>query len=247
MIRAIGHLVIILLLTILTQLGGLSWLIALLFRRRFVTFVALYAGLSFAAMAIAPNTGRVALPCWKSGAVEMQSWVFCAANRNYMAPKLLAALEDTAQGVDAAHPGAVLQVLDANFPFFDGFPLLPHLSHDDGEKVDLAFFYQSDGMPLGTQTRSPVGYFAFEDGPTTCPQVWPTLRWDLDWLQPFWPDWALDDARTATVIRLLAADYRISRIFVEPHLVDRLGLDDPKIRFQGCRAARHDDHIHLQL
>ncbi len=26
-----------------------------------------------------------------------------------------------------------------------------------------------------------------------------------------------------------------------------LNLDNGKLRFQGCRATRHDDHIHLQL
>jgi hypothetical protein len=39
----------------------------------------------------------------------------------------------------------------------------------------------------------------------------------------------------------------VAKIFVEPPLAAQLGLSDPKIRFQGCRAARHDDHIHIQL
>lgn len=43
-------------------------------------------------------------------------------------------------------PQIRISYLDANFPFKDGFPLLPHLSHDDGRKVDIAFMYryQSD-------------------------------------------------------------------------------------------------------
>jgi len=37
------------------------------------------------------------------------------------------------------------------------------------------------------------------------------------------------------------------KIFIEPHLVKRLKLASNKIRFQGCRAVRHDDHLHVQL
>lgn len=42
-------------------------------------------------------------------------------------------------------PGTVTLYLDANFPFFDGFPLLPHLSHVDGRKRDIAYYY-ADSM-----------------------------------------------------------------------------------------------------
>ncbi|MGL4321023.1 MAG: hypothetical protein ACRCS3_09185, partial [Paracoccaceae bacterium] len=65
--------------------------------------------------------------------------------------------------------------------------------------------------------------------------------------QGLWPDRPLDGPRTAALIRLLAADPRVAKVFVEPPLAAALGLSDPKIRFQGCRAARHDDHIHFQL
>ncbi|KIT14546.1 hypothetical protein [Jannaschia aquimarina] len=46
---------------------------------------------------------------------------------------------------------------------------------------------------------------------------------------------------------LMARDPRVGKVFLHPHLVARLDAADPKIRFQGCRAARHDDNIHLQL
>jgi murein endopeptidase len=53
--------------------------------------------------------------------------------------------------------------------------------------------------------------------------------------------------RIAALINLFTADPRVIKIFVEPPLATRFNLSDPKIRFQGCRAARHDDHIHIQL
>ncbi len=57
----------------------------------------------------------------------------------------------------------------------------------------------------------------------------------------------MDPIRTTALINLFTADPRVAKIFVEPPLATRLNLSHPKLRFQGCRAARHDDHIHIQL
>ena len=247
MLRLIANSCVVLFLTILTQIGGLAWLIALFFRRRLIAFLLAYVALTTAAVWIAPNFGRVALSCLDSGPLQVQSWMYCALNRNYVAPELRSVLVETAKELDQRYPGTETLVLDANFPFFDGFPLLPHLSHDDGDKVDLAFFYQDKTGYLPGATRSPIGYFAFEPGPTDCTPRWPTLRWDFDFIQPFWRDYGLDEARNAAVLRILSSDDRIGKILVEPHLVEALRVTHPNIRFQGCRAARHDDHIHLQL
>lgn len=61
------------------------------------------------------------------------------------------------------------------------------------------------------------------------------------------PDWQLDRPRMTTALNWLANDPRSGKILIEPHIPQSLNLSHPKIRFQGCRAARHDDHIHLQL
>ena len=40
----------------------------------------------------------------------------------------------------------------------------------------------------------------------------------------------------------------VKKVFIEPHLQKRLKLNRyKKIRFHGCHAVRHDDHIHFQL
>jgi len=247
MVRFVTNAFIVSSLTILTQIGGVAWLVALFFRRRLVAFLLAYSALTAAALWVAPSYGRVALSCFETGPLQVQSWVYCAFNRNYVAPELRDVLVETAAEMERRFPGSTTLVLDGNFPFFDGFPLLPHLSHDDGDKVDIAFFYRDGEGYLPGATRSPIGYFAFEQGPTDCTPKWPTLRWDLDFIQPFWPEFELDEARNATVLRILATDIRVGKVFVEPHLVQKFGVANAKIRFQGCRAARHDDHIHFQL
>ncbi|MEP2718557.1 hypothetical protein [Pseudophaeobacter sp.] len=248
MFRFILHGLAVILLTLLTQLGGIAWALSRLTARPLLAFVGLYAGLTALAIWVAPLTGRTALSCFDQGPLQVQSWFYCASNRSYVTPELKTALQEASATVDAAYPGTQTLVLDAGFPFLTGFPLLPHLSHDDGEKVDLAFYYaDAAGEYSPGQTRSPIGYFAFEQGETSCPDQWLSLRWDLAWLQPLWKTYGLKPNRNRLLIETLVDDPRIGKIFVEPHLQESLGLSGSKIRFQGCRAARHDDHIHLQL
>ena len=245
---ALVHGAAIVTLTALTQLGGIAWALALAARRRVLVFLLAYAALSAAAAFAAPLFGRVPLPCFGEQPLRMHSPLYCVLNRHYAAPKMVAVLHDLAATMDRRFPGTPTLVLDASFPFLDRFPMLPHLSHDDGEKADIAFPYvDASGRFLPGRTPSPLGYFAFRDGPTDCPQRWLTLRWDLAWLQPLWPDWPLDPARLQAAVAHLTADPRVAKIFLEPHLASRLEAAHPKIRFQGCRAARHDDHLHLQL
>jgi murein endopeptidase len=244
--RVIGHGLVVLALTVLTQLGGLAWLIALRFRRRLVAFVLAYAAIWGAAQVGAPLLGRVPLPCGGE-ALRMQSPLYCAMLRNFVTPDLLAVAQEAAARVAADHPGTVTLALDGSFPFLDGMPLVPHLSHDDGEKLDFAFYYRDAAGYLAGQTASWLGYFAFERGAETCPPAWATLRWDMAWFQPLVRDLELEPDRTAALIRALAADPRVAKVFVEPPLAARLGVQGDKLRFQGCRAARHDDHIHIQL
>ncbi|MDC0658593.1 hypothetical protein N6L27_11340 [Leisingera sp. SS27] len=247
MLKIIGHLAFTLLLTLLTQLGGIAWLVALMFRRRLAAFLVLYLGLSLSAIWTAPHFGRVALSCWQQGPLQMQSWYFCLLNRNFVTPELAEVLQETATAVDTAYPGTVTLVLDANFPFLAGFPLLPHLSHSDGRKADIAFYYSDASGYRPKAVRSPIGYFAFEQGVSECPAAWLSLRWDLQALQVLWRDLEVDADRTRHLLRVLAADGRVRKVFLEPHLQSRFGVSSGKLRFQGCRAARHDDHIHLQL
>lgn len=247
MTRLLINSVIIIFLTLLTQLGGLAWLFSCYFRRRVLIFVIGYLALSVGALFVAPTFGREPVPCFSDDTFKMKSTLYCALNRQYVTPELMDVLKDFSTAMDREFPQTKTLVLDANFPFISGFPLLPHLSHNDGRKVDLAFFYEDDSGFLPGVTKSPIGYFAFEQGPTDCPESALTLRWDMAWLQGLWPDYHLEPRRMAVALNLLSVDERVGKVFIEPHLKSRFQADSSKIRFQGCRAARHDDHIHLQL
>lgn len=247
MLKALVHSLIFLFLTILTQLGGLAWLIAICFKRRWMVFFITYAAFSVSALWLAPHFGREPLPCFGGEHLQVRSSLYCALNRQYVVPELKQTLIDFSADMQAEFPDTTTIILDANFPFLAGFPLLPHLSHHDGRKVDIAFYYQDQGRYLPKATKSPIGYFAFEAGPTDCPPNLLSLRWDMKWLQSVWPNYTLEPVRMKYALELLSADKRVGKLFIEPHLKDRFGVQSPKIRFQGCRAARHDDHIHIQL
>lgn len=242
-------------LTLLTQVGGLAYLAALgvgrlLRRRSIVATVALtaaiYAALTYLIVpALAPHFGRVRLPC------GMSPTLGCLLNRTYVSSDLAELVLRADRAFAAAHPGSHLTVLDVNFPFFDGFPLLPHKSHDDGRKIDLAFFYRdaATGAEIPSGAPSPIGYFHFERPPESywLPCHFTALRWDFAWAQPEQPAWQLDEARTRDAILWFARQRAVTKILLEPYLAERLQVEGGKVRFQGCFAARHDDHFHVQI
>ncbi|MDB4932439.1 MAG: hypothetical protein JWM10_4923 [Myxococcaceae bacterium] len=243
-------------LTLVTQVGVILWPVFGMFRgrgagwRRLAVGVAMYA-LACAALVppVAAVLGRVPLPC-AGGSLRARSWLYCAANRRYVAPELRAAAREIADSVAAENPGTYVSYLDGAFPF-RGLPLLPHLSHGDGRKLDLALFYvDRAGRPLEVG-GSPVGYFGYvqpaRSGDAACPQRWFDLRWDLAALQRWLMPDALDRGRTRRLVATAARHPAIAKGLIEPHLQRTLGVRSAKLRFQGCGAARHDDHVHLQL
>lgn len=66
-VRLATHGVLFEALTMLTQVGGLVWLAARLFRRPILAFVVIYAGVWGAVQVAAPLVGRVPLPCQTGG------------------------------------------------------------------------------------------------------------------------------------------------------------------------------------
>jgi hypothetical protein len=200
---------------------------------------------------LAQLAGRTPLPCFATDAAPLQAANigYCLLMRNYVTPTTKTHLLTVAQQFRQIYPHSTVRYLDANLPFLNGFPLLPHLSHQDGRKVDLAYFYQRKATQQPVDfSPSWLGYWCYEQPQhpkeAACNGKPSYLRWDFDWLQPWYGAYAMDAARTRTLLRLLAANAQ--KILLEPHLQTRLSAHAANVKFQGCRAARHDDHIHAQ-
>jgi hypothetical protein len=265
--KTTGHILAFVLLTIVTQIGGVIWLINLglisCLRKTSYSkirttglFILLY---SIATVCIipflAPLFGRVTLPVWESS-LAPKSVVYCFFNRHYVRPEVRAGLLKEASVMETRFPGTKLYYLDAGFPFTNGFPLFPHLSHNDGMKVDLCFFYRSATDKFSNLKPSHTGYGVFE-GPTQKEQNTTEFCQSKGYVQYDYPkfltlgqrdDLIFDEIRTREMVNLLVQDKAVKKVFIEPHLKERLGMSkESKIRFQGCKAVRHDDHIHVEF
>jgi len=258
------------LLTVLTQVGGVVLLVALagsLLIRRFVDhsmlkrlvspllFIVLYAVTIVAIVPpLAKKYGRVALP-WSGNLQPLTLWT-CLLNRHYVTPSLKEMVTEATEIFTKAHPDRKVNYLDANFPFIKEFPLWPHLSHDDGRKLDIAFFYVTKNGEVTSKVPSVIGYGVCE-GPMPGEVNYPERcaekgYWQYSLLAKLIPQgrkslYTFDGEVTADFVKLLLKNQQTQKLFIEPHLKERLKLQSSKIRFQGCQAVRHDDHIHVQV
>lgn len=270
--RIFIYIISITILTIVTQVGGIFYLIALLLkplvfkklklRSRLLVFPILFLIVYFLGSflfvpTIAKSLGRVPLPIFSNEKIKPLNIMTCILNRHYVKNKLKENIENVTVKMNNKHPNSVISYLDANFPFYNGFPLLPHLSHDDGKKLDIAFFYKNKkGVELNRKTPSFMGYGVFEEpkkGEFNMPKKCEKKGyWQYSILEKFVPQWnkekiLFDKKRTKSMIQFLLQEKTTQKILIEPHLKTRMKLHHKKVRFHGCHAVRHDDHIHLQI
>jgi hypothetical protein len=203
---------------------------------------------------VAERFGRVPLPMFETGYLKPANIMTCILNRNYVTPALRETSFAVSMKIHERFPGTIVNYLDANFPFIDRFPLFPHLSHNDGKKLDLAFQYSHrNSGTMSTDVPSFIGYGVCEEprvGERNVPQECEKKGfWQYSLLQSLVQEdheFQLDEKRTRFLINEFAADNDVQMIFIEPHLATRMNLKN-KIRFHGCQAVRHDDHIHVQI
>ena len=273
MIKVSLTIILFCLLTVLTQVGGLVYFFSILTHKltdkwasnnylkatyRFTSFLTLYfLSTFFIVPVIAKHFGRVPLPLTETNHLQPLNILTCFLNRNYVRPDLKQTAFEVAKKMNDKFPGTTTNYLDANFPFIDKFPLIPHLSHNDGKKLDLSFCY------LDTKTGKPTNECPSFIGYGICEEPRPNEKntanfcagegyWQYSFLtkvisQESKQDFTFDSEKTRELVNLFATQQAIDKIFIEPHLKIRLYLTSDKIRFHGCQAVRHDDHIHVQL
>ena len=258
------HLALVVFLTISTQIGGVTYVFAILFvnrnstkyrLKRFFVFAIFYlVSTIFFVPLLAPIFGREKIKKFEN--VEAHIFITDLLNRNYVEPELNASLQKIAIGLNKKHEGIKLVYLDANFPFLNKFPLLPHLSHNDGKKIDISLIYKDEKGNLTNKKPSVSGYGVYE-GPK--PNEFNQIRKCLDkgkWQYDF-PKYLtfgtinsklkLSEAATKDLILEILKQPSTGKLFIEPHLKSRMNLTNSRIRYHGCQAVRHDDHIHFQL
>ena len=258
------HLFVICLLTLSSQIGGLIWFVVFLlffifkpkapFLVKFVAFIGFYLiCILYIVPPIAGMYGKVPLPSSKKGNLIPHNPLFYILNRNYVTPKTREILLKSADRINEKNADLKLVYLDTSFPFSKEMPLPPHISHSNGRKVDLTYAYKKDGK-LVNHGSSYTGYGNFEgprageyNQPEQCLKNGHKL-YDYSKFAGFGKkDVEFDLDNTRLIINTLLENPETSRILIEPHLKERMGITSDKVRFAGCWAVRHDDHIHFQI
>ena len=260
--KLIIYTLIFTILTIITQIGGLIFLFALWLNRvwkidfklkLFSIFSILYLISTFLIVPkIAPMFGREVVI--NNEKIEPTNYLTILLNRNYVKPKLNELLKETERHL--LQTDIKIKYLDACFPFINKFPLLPHLSHNDGKKIDISFVYEDSQGELTNNKKSVSGYgvfVPFKKGEYSQTKMCK----DKGYFQYDYPKYltlgkinsalVFSQKGTKRLIHALLKSKKLGKLFIEPNLKNRLRLNDSRVRNHGCRAVRHDDHIHIQL
>ncbi len=139
-LRILFKIIIFGFLTFISQIGGITFLFSLYLNKKWksnikvkpiITFLATYLIFTLIIVPIiAPIFGREKIK--NTDKIKPTNFMTVLLNRNYVKPKLNILLKKTEK--ELQNTEIEIHYLDANFPFIDDFPLLPHLSHNDGKK-----------------------------------------------------------------------------------------------------------------
>ncbi|MCE4566375.1 hypothetical protein INQ51_18795 [Maribellus sp. CM-23] len=251
-------------LSVISQIGGIVYLLSLWISKtinlkfkfkKVLVFLALYSLTTFLVIPfLAPFGGREKIITTPN--IKPASFLTNVLNRNYVIKDVNLFLADAAEELEKQNPEIAIRYLDACFPFFNDFPLFPHLSHNDGKKIDFSLVYQDNTGKIINKSKSISGYGVFE-APKSNESNQPDNCKEKGYFQYNFAkyltlgkinknlEFSADGNRV--LIRSFLKQEQLNKIFIEPHLKQRMNLTDNKIRFHGCKAVRHDDHIHVQI
>ncbi len=259
----ISYFSLFIILTIVTQIGGIvllfSSIISNLIHKQFrfkksIVFLSCYLITTIVVVPVlAPFFGREKVI--HSDYVSPTTFATVILNRNYVKPELNELLRNVADRI--ANDRIHIKYLDANFPFLDGFPLIPHLSHSDGKKIDISFVYSEPGQSIDSKKKKSLSGYGVFEGPKTheVNQIEACRKrgyWQYDFPKYLTfgtinNELKFSDVLNVKLIQSFLTEPNLGKIFIEPHLKKRLRLEHEKIRFHGCQSVRHDDHLHIQL
>ncbi len=139
--KAIRVIVVSTLLTIITQVGGLIYLVSFSLHPfinkatssrltrgflKFSGFIILYCLCTvFIIPRLATLNGRVPMPVFGKQNVKPVLILYPFLNRHYVRPPLKATVLKVATEMQITNPHIEIRYLDGSFPFINGFPLFP--------------------------------------------------------------------------------------------------------------------------
>ena len=258
------HSLVFIALTLLTQIGGVVYLMSFVFcsriKRSFplkglVAFIIIYClGTFVTAPLLAKLFDRERVVHYHN--LQPANYLTVLLNRNYVSVELNNYLKDVSGDLAKRNDKIIIRYLDAGLPLIEGFPLLPHLSHNDGKKIDISLIYENEKGEIVNSSKSISGYGVFEAPKKgELNQTKACLKsgfWQYDYPQYITLGSINDELRfseqgTKDLMDAFTQHEAVDKVFLEPHLTQRLRLKSKKIRFQGCHSVRHDDHIHVQV
>ncbi len=261
-LKTIVQILLFVVLTIVTQIGGIVFLLSIFISKRLkwsskfkplIIFIGVYLiSTVLIVPLIAPIFGREKVK--HTDRIKPANYLTALLNRNYVRPELNDLLFQTEKELNGTN--VEIHYLDANFPFINKFPLLPHLSHNDGKKIDISLIYETQRGEITNKQKSISGYGVFEDPKSNeYNQIDKCLK--NGYFQYDYPKYVtfgkinkelvFSEKGTKELINGMLRYKNLEKLFIEPHLKKRMRLIHAKIRYHGCGAVRHDDHIHLQL
>ncbi len=258
------HTLVFIVLTALTQIGGVVYLMSFVFCNRIkvsfplkglAAFLVIYSlGTFITVPMLAKLFDRERIEHYDN--LHPANYMTVLMNRNYVRPEVNAYLKNVSETLKQTNAAVKMRYLDASFPLIDGFPLLPHLSHYDGKKIDLSLVYEDEQGDIIDASKSVSGYGVFEgpqQGEVNQSKACVTAGFSYYNYPKYMTLGSINDELrfsekgTRALLDALTQSEAVDKVFIEPHLTQRLRLKNRKIRFQGCHSVRHDDHIHVQV
>ncbi len=250
--------------TVISQIGGIVYFISIVLARKIksqipgklvLVFTSLYLVSTFLIVpTISPWFGRQKID--SNPFLKPASIITVLLNRNYVTSETNKFLSEVSNQLMCDKSEIQIRYLDACFPFLNGFPLLPHLSHNDGHKIDFSLVYEDEIGTIVNKGKSLSGYGVFEDACNDefnqCKDCIEKGYFQYDYskyltLGSINSNLRFSERGTKELIDAILNNKNLTKLFIEPHLKHRLNLADKRVRFHGCSAVRHDDHIHVQI
>lgn len=213
--------------------------------KRLSTFVVLYLFALFAIISkLAHISHRERIKHYSH--IKPVNYLTVVLNRNYVILEMNVILGKISNELSTKNVDIQLRYLDACFPFFNGFSLLPYLSHYDGKKIDLSLVYQNQKVEVVNESKSVSGYGVFEEplnsefNQTVCCKNKGCGQYDFSkylTLGKINGELKFSLSGTKALLEMILKQKEVQKIFIEPYLVYRLKIKHPKIRFQGCKSV----------